>query len=653
MAKSAIIPQAKTRPYFLDITSFIGGSNTLINEARLGKQFAMEIVNMWQVQDGIWATRPGTEKYGQNIPGDLSIAGAYEYEIDEGTRETIAIAGTKAWKSTDGGTWTEVTGATFTAGLQPYFLQIDNKLYIANGTDNWTVYNGSTLTSFTPILAPTGLGGTRTTLTTGSFNNWYTIVAVNEVGFTTPCASVNLPTNKVRTSWSSGEAINLTWNAVSGAKGYMVFWGEFEGEEYYLTDITTNSFVDNNSTVPNYYVETPDDNTTGAPKFRSTEISGNRIWGTYDTQNPYRVYFSGTGQDIGRFSPFYAGGYVDLEKGGKNRPISLVHYRTGKGDPSITVLCKSADGLGSIFQIDLIDVTVGDVPILVPSVAKIVGSIGSGSPTGAVKAGDNVYFINEKGVFALRNKPQLINVLSTDDFSAPIRNKFESLNQERITYSVGYYKPPRVFFAVSEGGENDKITIYDGERNNWTWCWNLGVKQFFEYTDGNGTTRFLTVGNNKPYLVEISENYFGDEGQAFYQSYISPLMRVSKNYTDRAKVKDVVFEIGNLRGSVTCQVLGLTGVEQVQALGSQTANSNVGTSGIGDDFFSEMLFSDTTDAPSTFTQKSRKIRIRVNKKLYALQFKVFANELQSKYELLGIQVTDGYMLPTGAPSSWN
>lgn len=652
MAQLVRIPQSKVQRFFLNIDSFKGGSNTLINEARLRKDYAYEINNMWQVQDGIWKTRPGTAKYGQNIPGDLNIVGSCEYE-NNGTREVIAIAGTKAWKSVDGGVWTEITGATFTEGLTPFFLPIDNKLYITNGTDSLCYYDGTNLNTYSSISAPSNIQGSRTTLTTGSYNNWYTVVAVNDVGYTTPGTSVNVTTNKERLVWSSGEKLTITWDAVSGANAYQVYYGEFQGEEVYLGTTTTTSFDDDGSAVPNPYLDTPNDNTTGAPRFRTMEVSGNRIWATYDPDNEYRVYFSGTGQYMGYFSPFYGGGYIDLEKGGKNKPISVTHYRTGKGDPTVTVLCKSADGLGTIFQVDLTDTTVSEVTFTIPSAAKIVGSIGAGSPYGVVKAGDNVYFINEKGVFALRNKPQLLNVLSTDDFSAPIRNKFESLNQDRIIHAAGYYKPPRIFFAVSEGSTNDKIAIYDSERNNWTWSWTLGVNQFLEYTDSSETTHFLGVNNQKPYLIEISDNFFGDEGEAFYQSYISPLIRVSENYTDRAKVKDVVFEIGNLEGNVTCQVLALTEEGQVTSFGSATPSSNIGTSGIGDDGFSDVLFSDTQSVPSTFTQRTRKVRVRVNKKLYAIQFKVFANSLNSRYELLGIQVTDGYLLPTQAPSSWN
>lgn len=650
----AKISANKIKDYFVKIDDFRGGTNTLVSEARLEPKYAVESTNMMQVQDGVWSTKWGSDYYGEEISGVSDMDGAMEYVKLDGTREVIAVGGGFAWSSDDNcETWTQLTGATFTAGIIPFFLQIENRLYITNGVDDLAYYDGSSLQVFNAISAPTGQAGTRNTLTAGSYNNYYRIVAVNEIGYTTPSDAVSLSTNKQRDSWNgSTESLALTWNAVSGATGYDVYWGEFSGQENYITRVTTNSYTDDGSAEVNIYIETPDDNTTSAPKFRSMEISGNRLWATYDPDNAWRVYFSGTGQYINAFSPFYGGGYIDLEKGGRNRPVSVTHYRTGKGDPIITVLASSPDGQGAIFQVELTSLTLGDTTFTVPAAYKIVGSIGADAPHGVTKFGDNIAFLNKKSIYFLRSKEQIFNILSSDDMGSPIRNRYEGLNMTYIADFVSFYKPPYVFFSVTEGTNNDKVIIFDTERNNWTWAWNNGFKGFFEYTDTNNRTRFLAVPTSGNKLVEISKNIKGDLGAAFYQSYISPLIPVSTDYTDLAKVRDVVLEISSFRGSVTLEVLGLGRNKQVTSLASTSVTTSTGTTGWGGDLFSSFLFGDTDGIPTTFTERSTKIKLRVNKKLYAIQFKVSSNEYESAYTIMGIQAK-GIVIPSRAPSQWS
>lgn len=653
------VPASKVNLYKLNIDKFIRGTNTLINQARLPKEYAVESTNLWQVQDGVWKTRPGTKYYGAAITGVTTIDGAEEFETTDGSREVIAVAGGKVWKSVDGGAWSELTGATFTSGLRPFFRQINNRLYITNGTDDLAFYDGTNLSKYSAILAPTNLAASQTGLTGTNYTNYYRVVAVNTIGYTTPSDGDTVQTVKHRDEWAGDtEYVSLSWDAVDGATAYQIYWGEFDGEEYLIGETVGVSFTDKGqvSFPANIYVETPDDNTTSAPKFRVMEISGNRLWATYDPDNPWRVYYTGTGQYFVNpaFSPFYGGGYSDLEIGTKNKPVNVVHYRTGKGDPVITALCSSPDGQGTIFQIELVSITVGDVTFTVPAASKIVGSIGADAPYGVVKVGDNVLFPNKKGVYALRNKEQIFNVLSSDDLTGNIRNSYESLNPNKIPDLCAYHRPPRVYFSGAVGSDNDRVFIYDMERRNWTWAWNIGFKQFFEYTDNSTAkiTHFLAIPTSGNQLVEISENFLGDFGESFLQTYLSPLIRVNEDYTTVAKINEAIFELGNLRGVVSVQVIGITKSGQISTLSTKTVSANTGTSGWGDDAWSGMLFSDTEDVPSTFAESSTKKKLRVGKKLYAVQFKVTANNIDTSFELLGLQAK-GYLLPSRAPSQWN
>lgn len=663
MIAPRITGQDRESVFFNKIDKFRGGTQTYVNEARTSTEYATESTNLIQKQDGIWQTRPGVAYYGQEVTGEDTLDGAFEYEKTDGTRETIVIGGTTGaiYKSTDGGAWSTISGATLTAGNKPSFQQINTVLYITNGVDPMTIYDGSSLSQYTAISAPgTPSASAGAGLTTGSgYDNYYRIQATNSVGRTTPSAtSLHVQTDKLRDYWSttSSDYLDLSWTAVTGADGYEIYWGEFDGFEYLIGRSTTNSFRDQGETVnpKNIYVETADDNTTGSPKYRKLEISGSRIWGTYDPDNKWRVGWTGTGSRIGYFSAFYGGGDVDIEYGGKNRPYDVVHYRTGKGDPITTVLCSSANGNGSIFQIELSAQTVGDVSITIPIVYKIIGSIGTDCPWGVIKEGDNVMFPNRKGVYALRNKQQIYNVLATDNLITNVRDQWNSLNFSNIENFVGYYKDPYVFLSVSEGNENDITAVYDSERKNWSWKWSVGFKQFLEYTDNSSsqTTHFLAVPTSGNRLAEISDNITGDYGEAFYQSYISPLIPVDKDYTTLAKVREAIAEIGNFQGTVTFTILGIQKNKTLAVIAQKTKSSSTGTTGWGDDFFSDFLFSDTSGTPTKFNERTSKITVNVGKKLHYIQYQVSANAANTHFELLGLQ-SRGYKLPGRPDSTWN
>ena len=649
----------------IKIDKFNGGTATLINPARLPTRFAVESVNLIQDQDGIWRTRWGVDYFGNSInSSSSSIDGATEFVKQDGTREIIAVSGGYMWKSLNGLVWDRVTKSdssyiTFTEGKQCFFIQINKNLYISNGQETLTYYDGTYAYRYDQINPPTNLSATRGSgLSSGSFNNYYTVVAVNDVGNTTPVTpSINITTNKDRDYWegsASNEFITLTWTASSGATGYQVYHGTTEGFENYIGSTSSTTFIDyGQATTPkNKWVETPEDNTTGGPKFTSMEVSSNILWGTGSKDAPYRVFWSGASQYLGKFSPFYGGGYVDIEYGGKNKPISVVHFRTGKGDPITTVLASSDDGKGATYQIELVTTPVGGSTIIVPAVYKIVGSVGTDAPASVVKVIDNIFYANKRGIYSLKNKEQMFNVLSTDNLIQPIRDQWEGINLKSFKKITAYFRNPYVLFSVPSGDENDRTCIFDTERNNWNWAWNIGFKSFFEFTDQNGKTRLLAVPNSGSRLVEISENLQGDFGVPFYQSYLSPLIPIDKDPRVLAKIKEVIFELGRFSGSVTIEVIGYTKQGITSTLTTKSISTQAGTSGWGEFLFSSFLFSDQNYSnPEIFTYDTIKKRLKVNKKVYAIQFKIYTTN-KANFQLLSISA-NGFLIRKKSPSTWN
>ena len=114
--------QGRKKKFSLEIESSKGGTNRLLDEARISKTEVVNALNLIQVQDGLYKPRWGTAYYGADYGANPD--GSTEFLKSDQTTELITIAGGKMYKSTDGGAVTEVTGATFTAGETCYLMQI-------------------------------------------------------------------------------------------------------------------------------------------------------------------------------------------------------------------------------------------------------------------------------------------------------------------------------------------------------------------------------------------------------------------------------------------------------------------------------------------------------------------------------------------------
>jgi len=662
--------QQKTKPkeILLSIDKFDGGSNSLVDEARMDPKFAKESVNLMQVQDSLWKTRWGTGYYGATHAS--TIDGAQEFVKSDASTELITITNGKAYKSTDGGALTEISGATFTAGTQCYFMQIAGYLYIANGTDALARYNGTSLSTYTEIAAPANLTASLVAsgLASGAYTYYAQVTALNAVGETVGSTEASITCCELRDNWTAGtDKVHWSWDAVATADRYQLYISDQTGYENLLTSTTEINFEDDGSIEINTYIETPDANTTGAPKFTSMAVSNNRIWATNDTNDKYKVYFSGTGQFMGNFSDFYGGGWINLEKGGRELPVVVKHYQSGSGEGRATVLCRTPDGKGSVWQLTISTATVGDTSFSIPSAAKVVGSFGTESLLGVVATENDIAFPNRKGWFTLGPEKNYYGILRTSEKSSNIRPYWRSLRGSKIGDICAYFYDAKIIISVPRSSTgNDRMIVYDTERNNWSVDWSIGAKQFLEYTDTSNNTRLLYIPLSGTRLIELSENYLNDLGTVFNQSYISPLLPVSKKKTDILNLREAIVELGRPRGVVKFQILGIGKGSSFTTLATRTITDFGSNTGVGTDLLGESYLSETqasakkvatvwtvylTDSPSTFAQATTKAAIKKRAKVYALQFKVFSTTADTDFTLLSLQAK-GNLIPRRLPSSW-
>ena len=634
----------------------------------MNPKFAEESTNLMQVQDGLWKTRWGTAYYGATHAA--SIDGAHEYVKSDASTELVTIANGKAWKSTDGGSLTEITGATFTAGTKCYFMQIAGFLYIANGTDSLARYNGTVLTTYTEISAPANLTASHVgDIASGTAVTYYgQVTALNEVGETVGSTEASVTCCELRDDWTADtDKIYWSWDTVATATRYQLYISEESGYEVLLGTTDNLFFEDDGTNDLNPYIEVPDDNTTSAPKFISMCVSNNRIWSTNNTNSLYTVYFSGTGQFIGTFSDFYGGGWINLERGGRELPIAVKHYQSGSGAGRATVLCRTPDGKGAVWQIEISTATVGDSSFSVPSASKVVGSFGTESVNGVVATNNNIEFPNRKGWFSLGPEKNYYGILRTNEQSSNVRPYWRNLIGSKISGICAYFYDAKIFISVPRSTDgNNKIIIRDTERNNWSVDWSIGAKQFLEYTNSSNETKLLYVPLSGTRLIELSESYVNDLGTVFNQTYISPLLPVSKRKTDILNLREAIVELGRPQGVVKFQILGIGKDSSFTTLATKTIANLGSNTGVGTDRAGECYGTSTQssvsggagswaiyliDAPTVYAQATTKAAIKKRAKIYALQFKVYTTTADTDFTILSLQAK-GNLIPRRLPSNW-
>jgi hypothetical protein len=381
----------------------------------------------------------------------------------------------------------------------------------------------------------------------------------------------------------------------------------------------------------------------------------------------YKVYFSGTGQFLGNFSDFYGGGWINLEKGGREIPVAVKHYQSGQGTGTATVLCKTPDGRGAVWQISITTATVGSTSFSVPSASKVIGSFGTESINGVVATDNDIMFPNRKGWFSLGPEKNFYGILRTRELSSNVRPYWRNFISSLVDTICAYHYDAKVFISVpTSTSGNDKIVIYDLERGNWAKDWNNGAKQFLDYTDTSGNTHFLYIPTSGNKLIELSENYQNDLGVAFNQSYISPLLPVSTDKTDMYNLKEAVVELGRPKGTINFQLLGISKDNSFTSLATTTITSFGSNTGVGSDlagaFHATATQSNSSggadswaiyfvDTPSTYAQTITKKAIKKKAKIYAIQFKVYSTNADTSYSILSLQAR-GTLTKRRLPSSW-
>jgi hypothetical protein len=204
------------------VSSFLGGLNTFQDESVIKDGELSKARNIILSVDGI-EPRPGTEDYGTS--SGSKVVGLFGMYLSGGTRQFLRYAtgiNNKLQKYVSG-TPTDVGSATFDASARMTFVQARDTVYGFNGVDALWKYDGTTITQYSALTTPTGLGVTPTG-TTGSTTSYsYRVSAFRDStdgvgGETLACTSVSTATGTrysyqllTTTPWHGLSCIRSNW----------------------------------------------------------------------------------------------------------------------------------------------------------------------------------------------------------------------------------------------------------------------------------------------------------------------------------------------------------------------------------------------------------------------------------------------------------
>lgn len=659
------LPTNFATPDYLTLGNFKKGVISLIDKSRLPKDALEQADNIFLVEDGQPTVRPGVDWYGTALPGDVDILG-FDYFDFSGVIHLVAVgADGVVYRSTDNATtWDTCTGATLSTTATCNFNQYNSYLYITNGVNNITRYDGTTtLQTYTSLATPAAPAAAETGLATGSaFNYTYKIAAVNTIGFSAASA-VNTGTvssNLSRQSWdATTNYVTLTTPvAVTGQTRWDIYISEDTVNYYYLSSTTATpasaaTWVDDGSAIPIPSTTAPADSTSQGPLVEELVNVGSRMYGIRDTANRYRIWFSSGTAPYGAFSSAYDGGYLSWQEGGKYIPTKVVDYRDGKGTPYATIWCSSADGQGSVLQMSLDTVTVGDISVTVPSAYQLPGSRGTPSPGSVVNVLNDYMFYNQQAFYNLGSRAQFLNLLSTDEASANIRPTVKQITTSAEEGICSVYYDAKVYFSVPSGSTTNNTTIvYDTERKAWLpTAFTIGFNRFLRYTDTNGSSHLLCTKPGDSRLSEIGNNIRGDYNTAFTSVLQTGLYPVSKNRFEFQWTEEAEMEFSQPSGQVGIELIGLERGRGFTSQGTATVTSTLSTTGWDTAFWDTMLWDDTSDAIDTYSESTVKKYFRLGRELNAIQWRITTNTLDGGYILRTLQ-TSGTVTNGGKPRSW-
>jgi len=569
------------------VTGFLGGLNTFQDETVIKDNELTEAKNIILSVDGI-QPRYGTINSG-NDGGDSSVKGAFPYYNYSGTREFLRMAGGKLEKLV-GTSWTQIGSTTWDTSARANFVQARDKVFIFNGVDALRYYDGSTITTYSALTTPVGLGVTPTG-TTGSTAYSYRISAFNTVGETLACTAVAITNGNATLSTTNYNA--LAWTATAGATGYNIWGRKATGfGESFMETVYTNSWNDKGEITPSTTLLPQEANSTAGVICKFGVYAISRIFAAGDPVNPSRLYYGGVLNNVGNFSldSEAGGGYVDVFKNDGQIIRSIMPFQGGviiwKDNAIFKLSTNSSTGC---FQLE-----------------EITRSFGGISFRGCRAVENDVIFPAKKdgrlAFYSLGNQENYAGtVLRTNELSIKISSRLTDVALSYLEHACGYYFNNIYMCAIPKSGSttNNRVWCLDTRFGAWVYWEDFNPDVFTEFQSTDGSISLYYGSATTGYMVKMFQTDRNDNGVAINVEYSTKSFnqklfgKYKRYFNPTFQFKDI-----NRSGELTGEIY-LDGV--ILSGGFSVNQQTAGGAGMGASLWGFVLFG---EAGSSTTQGS-------------------------------------------------
>ena len=576
------------------VVGFLGGLNSFQDQTVIRDSELTSARNVVLSVDGI-EPRYGTINYGDNGGSDTKIYGGLGFYRSDGTRQFLRVSGGRL-KKLSSGVFSQVAANAF-SNVNMELIQARDRVFGFNATENLFYYDGTNITTYTALTTPVGLSITPTG-SAGTTTYSYRISAFNASGETLACVAVATTTGNATLSTTNYNA--LAWTATAGAVGYNIWGRKTTGlGETYLDTVYTNSYKDQGQMEPSTTILPPEGNTTAGIKGKYVDFALQRLFVAGDPDNPSRLYYGGTGANIGNFAwTLEGGGATDIFK----------------NDGQIIRGIKAFQGGVLIFKDNAIyKFTFDDNGRA--KLEEITRSFG-GISHRSIKAVENdlIFAARKDGrlaFYSLGNQENFSSaILRTNELSIKIASDLQDVNLQYINNSAGFYFRNIYGCAITTDGstQNDRIWCLDTRFGAWSYWDGLNPAFFMEYTDTDGSQNLYygdeaTGYMRKMFLEERSDNGSAISWEFATKSFNQKNIKLSKNYYDPT----FQFKGINKSGAIDCDII-LDGNYTTETFSINKAST--GGAGFGAMLFGLALFGTATGGTSPDNTASDQLVIK-------------------------------------------
>lgn len=525
------------------VTGFLGGLNTFQDETVIKDSELTEAKNIILNVDGV-EPRPGSLNYG--VTSGSKLLGATGFYKSDGTNLFIRYASGANNKLQKYVTLTptDIGSTTYNASARMNFVQARDKLFIFNGVDPLSYYDGSTITTYTALTTPVGLT-VAPQGSTGSTPYSYRVSAFNAVGETLACASVAITNGNATLDGTNYN--KLDWTATSGATGYNIYGRKATGlGETYMATVYTNQYLDKDQDTPSLSLLVPEGNSTTGIICSMAVFGISRIFAAGDPSAPSRLYFGGTGDQIGNFAPTsIGGGAIDVFKNDGAIIRAILPFQGG------IIIWKD----NAIYKFSF---NSSGQQVL----EEITRSFGGISFRSCRHVENDVIFAARKdgrlAFYSLGNQENYTaSVLRTNELSIKVQERLSDVNMAYLQHSASFYFNNIYGCAIPKSGStvNDRIWCLDTRFGAWTYWEGIKADFFTVYTDTTGNQKLYAGSEDTGYMIEMFtdtrlDNGAAIDGQFALKAFNQKLFNKYKKYWDPVfQFKDVSTS-GALNGEI-------------------------------------------------------------------------------------------------------